>query len=204
MYKVVGYEDLRPVDWASGKRMPLAAGEGHICDRCEREHAIIFKVQDTETGKLYSVGSGCAQKTFGFDPEKTDECKKIVKTMKKELELQVHQHRWEETVALAGQIADEVRSLRRPEIVKEDPPAKYPLVRAIFVCGDAEVSQSSYTTDQESASMALWHWVKNRVVERIPADWSKIGVGTDPHRPKGTFMNLLCEKFAMQKLRDLR
>jgi hypothetical protein len=31
--KVIGYRDLRPVDWASGKRMPLEAGAGHRCDQ---------------------------------------------------------------------------------------------------------------------------------------------------------------------------
>jgi len=33
-FRIVGYRDLRPVDWLSGKRMPLDPGEGHTCDRC--------------------------------------------------------------------------------------------------------------------------------------------------------------------------
>jgi hypothetical protein len=42
-------------------------GEGHICDRCAREHAVIYELFDDSTGKTYSVGSGCAKQSYGFD-----------------------------------------------------------------------------------------------------------------------------------------
>jgi hypothetical protein len=76
--KVVGYVDLRPVNWFTGKREPLPAGEGHVCDRCGAVHALVYTLLDTESKEEFKVGSGCAQRAFGFDPDKDPLVRKTI------------------------------------------------------------------------------------------------------------------------------
>ena len=93
---VVGYADLRPVNWFTGKRepprgaplrgAPLAGGEGHICDRCGAEHAVVYTLLDTDSKEQFKVGSGCAQRAFGFDPDKDPLVRKTIKAEKQQIE----------------------------------------------------------------------------------------------------------------------
>jgi len=69
-YRLVSVVDLRPIDFASGKREPLAAGEGATCFRCTRKHAIVWTVERVETREQFSVGSTCAVRAFeGWTPD---------------------------------------------------------------------------------------------------------------------------------------
>lgn len=68
-------EDLRELDIDTGKRFPLAAGEGNECDRCGREHAVVWTVRETTPGaqRVFKVGSSCGPKILdGWSPEKSE------------------------------------------------------------------------------------------------------------------------------------
>lgn len=58
-WRIHKIEDLRPIDWDTGKRVALAAGEGAECQRCGKEHAIVYHMEHKETGNAHCVGSGC-------------------------------------------------------------------------------------------------------------------------------------------------
>jgi len=58
-WRIHKIHDLRDVDWETGKRIPLAAGAGATCDRCGKEHAVVYHMEHKPTGKQVCVGSGC-------------------------------------------------------------------------------------------------------------------------------------------------
>lgn len=194
-YRVVDYYDLRPVDWASGKHMPLEPGEGHICDRCEAEHALVYVVEDTSSGKCYRVGSGCAKKSFGFDLEKDDKAKELVKGRKAEAEEAVNNERLEQARNLARLITDEVRRTPQPKVVLErEVPSRYPhfpgqLIR-VYRAGDVEVEswQSSEGTwnVREAEILASHRWLSQEIQSRIPDAWKKISAYPNSHRKRQT------------------
>lgn len=200
MYTVIGYHDLRPVDWHSGKRVPLAPGEGHTCDRCGTEHAIVFEVRDDETGKIFSVGSGCARQQFGFDPEKAEEVRAEVRKLKQEQALLVNQARWQEVERVASQIVEEVEHLSVPEVASS--PSKWPSVKAVWTCGDAHANQSSCSSQSETVLLAQLLWLENRVRERVPARYSTIPLGPHPNKLRGSNMAKECELATMKELRS--
>jgi hypothetical protein len=139
--KVVGYVDLRPVNWFTGKReplrgaplrgaplrgaplrgaplrgAPLAAGEGHICDRCGAEHAIVYTLLDTDSKEEFKVGSGCAQRAFGFDPDKDPLVRKTIKAEKQRIEKEMERQQDEVVSLVASTIAKDVMHLPLPFI----------------------------------------------------------------------------------------
>lgn len=194
-YRVVDYYDLRPVDWASGKRMPLEPGEGHICDRCEAEHALVYVVEDTSAGKLYRVGSGCAKKSFGFDPEKDAGAKSLVKTRKVEAEEAVNTERLERSQNLAQLVAEEVRKLPQPKVVLyQEIPSKYPhfpgqMIRVYRVgTAEAEIWQSSdgRWNDREGELLAIHRWLSQEIQARIPEEWKEISAYPNPRHKRRT------------------
>jgi len=70
-FELVAVHDLRPIDWLTGKREPLAAGDGHECDRCGRLHAICYEVRDTKTGRSWVLGVRCMGIALdGWSPDK--------------------------------------------------------------------------------------------------------------------------------------
>ncbi|NIP44088.1 MAG: hypothetical protein GWO28_15590 [candidate division Zixibacteria bacterium] len=67
--KLISINDLRPIDWFTGKRLPLTEDEAPECDRCGRKHAIVWTVQ-TPRG-IVTVGSSCGPRLLnGWNPEK--------------------------------------------------------------------------------------------------------------------------------------
>ena len=58
-WRIHSIEDMRPIDWDTGKRVPLEAGSGATCERCGKEHAIVYHMEHKKTGQHTCVGSGC-------------------------------------------------------------------------------------------------------------------------------------------------
>lgn len=83
IWRLTRIEDLRGIDFASGKRVPLSAGEGHLCDRCDREHALVFHI--TDGVRSLAVGSGCVKvATGGWEPSDV-EMKRARKVLRDEV-----------------------------------------------------------------------------------------------------------------------
>ena len=214
-YKVVDYYDLRPLDWVSGKRQPLEPGEGHVCDRCGAEHAVVYVVEDDVTKKLYSVGSGCAKASFGFDPKDDKQARRIVASKKREAEILVNEQRLAEVAKLARDVAAEVKRLPRPDVVHlGDHPSKYPhyvgqLVRT-FQMGEVTADEwqqshglsSSGWDDRQALDLLVHRWVDHEVSERIPAEWEHVTVALNPDRPRTstTTMRDACRSAAWKLL----
>jgi len=82
-WKIHSVKDLRPIDWYTGKRIALATGEGATCDRCGKEHAIVYKMEHQKTGKQACVGSGCgpgmAGGTHNLDDDSIKQAEKEAK-----------------------------------------------------------------------------------------------------------------------------
>jgi hypothetical protein len=114
--KVVGYKDLRPIDWFTGKRVALAKGEGNICDRCGAEHAFVFTLQDLDSHETFKVGSGCAKRAFGFDAEKDATARKMISEEKRRLEKELQERRWAITKAESERIADIIVKIPLPAV----------------------------------------------------------------------------------------
>jgi hypothetical protein len=193
-YTVIDYYDLRPLDWVSGKRMPLEPGEGHVCDRCSAEHAIVYVVEDLTTHKTYSVGSGCAKASFGFDPASDKQAKRIVANKKQEAAILVSERRLEEVMKLAEDIAAEVKRLPRPPIEHlGDLPSKYPhypgqLIRT-FRMGEVTAEEwqqkdDSGWHDSKTIELLTMRWLGNEIASRLPLEWKSLTVPMDPSRPR--------------------
>lgn len=200
MFRVVGYRDLRPLDWVSGKRMPLAPGEGHICDRCGAEHAVVYEVRDEETGKEYAVGSSCAKQQFGFEFTKDKEAKQLVKAAKAEEADRVDAAR---QVAVLQAVAEVVQAVSRMQ-----PPA--PVANAVrfpgkveWRIGDSWALETLGRTGDEAKAIALRDWYENRIVERLPAEWDKISMLLHPgERSKQTVsMRRRARDLALKQIR---
>jgi hypothetical protein len=177
MMRVVGYRDLRPIDWVSGKRMPLGPGEGHICDRCGAEHAVVYEVLDTETGKTYSVGSTCAKHQFGFEVDKDLEAKALVKAAKQIAADQIDSLRHEMIKQATNEILVRISSTPIPPFVMDD--QRYQ-PRVTWVVGDSHALASFGRTAQETQQIALEGWFRNRVRELLPVGWNKADVRRQP------------------------
>jgi hypothetical protein len=212
-YRVIDYYDLRPVDWLSGKRLPLEPGTGHVCDRCGAEHAVVYVVEDTESGRTYRVGSGCATQSFGFDPEKNDEAKRLIKTAKEETAKRINAARLEAVDTLAKEIFKAIQTTARPPVVFQgDAPFKYAhfpgqLVRT-FTMGDVESTELQPSSgggwhDGQTVDLLLHRWISARIEESIPEEWQKIDVSPYPDRPRKnvTSMALECGNRVRRMLR---
>jgi len=210
-YTVVDYYDLRPLDWMSGKRMPLEPGEGHICDRCGAEHAVVYVVKDLTTNKTYSVGSGCAKASFGFDPSSDKHAKKIVTSKKREAETLLNDRKLKEVGDLAQAIANEVKRLPVPTIEHvNDTPSKYAhysgqLVRT-FRMGKIEADEwqqrDSCWHDNQTIALLKLRWISNEVESRLPTELKSVTLATNPRRPRFTSsMYEACLSAALKLLR---
>jgi hypothetical protein len=170
-FRVVNYRDLRPVDWLSGRRMPLAPGEGHACDRCGAEHAVIYTVEDGETGRRYEVGSSCAKKQFGFDADR--EAKSLIREARERAAAELDAARQEIVVRAVSQIVDEVGGLIVPSPVADT--LRYPGTTA-WRAGDGLALAAHGRTDAEARQMAELDYLEKRIRERVPPGWSGVEV----------------------------
>lgn len=205
--KVVGYRDLRPLDWLSGKRMPLEPGEGHICDRCGAEHAIVYEIMDTETSKVYAVGSGCAKQQFGFEPDKTTEAKRFIKAVNKQIVADIHAKRHEAIAEQARQIVNQVVGLAIPSITRETSTNKYTGKNEIWwTCQDNRFLQPGYAAEEAARGMVVSGWFRNRVEERVPAEWKGVVIGNRSDNPRSYAESMfrLCATRAMKTLYEMK
>jgi hypothetical protein len=177
MFRVVGYRDLRPLDWVSGRRMPLGPGEGHVCDRCGAEHAVVYEVLDDMTGKHYAVGSSCAKKQFGFDPSQDKEAKKLIRASRDAEAAELEAARQAAVVTTATEVAEAVSRQRTPTPVADT--TRYPGATAWRV-GDGMALAQHGRTDEEAIAYALRDWRENRVRELLPAEWANVTVKLHP------------------------
>jgi len=176
MIVVIDYYDMRPVDWVSGKRLALSPGEGHICDRCEAEHAVVYVVQDTDTGKEYRVGSSCAKAQFGFEADKSEEAKKLVRTYKQKAAAELDETRQKMVAVAAEVVSAEVSQLPVPEPLADT--VSYPGV-VCWRVGDS-LALVRGRSDEETKLVALRGWIEHRVAERVPPEWNKVEILTHP------------------------
>lgn len=180
--------------------MPLEAGAGHSCDRCDREHALVYVVEDEATGKTYRVGSGCAKQEFGFDVEKDAEAKRMVKAARREAELAVDTKRrqlLEEVVTIVS-TEFELR-LRPPEpAVEVRQPAKPDVVRV----GDSP-AWVQFRTLEETVEVARWGWFERRIREMTPDGWDRATILNNPRSTSksSTPMSTLLQSRVMSELR---
>ena len=183
VYKVIDYYDLRPLDWLTGKRMPLGPGEGHVCDRCGAEHAVVYVVEDSDTGKTYRVGSSCAKANFGFIVTEDLEAKKLVKSSKQRDAEMLDAKRQAAVEELADTLASEISQLPVPECTSDT--TTYHGTTA-WKCGDGCKALASYgRTDAEACEIAVKDWTEHRVREGIPVEWDEILILYRPgHRDK--------------------
>ena len=159
--------------------MSLEAGEGHICDRCGAEHAIVYVVEDTDTLKTYSVGSTCAKASFGFDVSKDVETKRLIKTAKQKAAKELDDQRQLMVAAAAKQLASEVGSLEVPPFTINPGDYKF---GTRWDCGDAYAIAAFGRTDTEAQKIALMTWYEHRLRERIPPEWHRVEVLYNPSR----------------------
>lgn len=198
MFRVVGYRDLRPLDWLSGKRMPLEPGEGHVCDRCGAEHAVVYEVLDDETGKHYAVGSSCAKRQFGFEPSKDKEAKSLIRAAKDAEAEELESARQAAVTQAAIEAADAVSRLRPPEPVADR--ERYPGAVAWRV-GDGIALAAHGRTDAVAVTMALHDYYEHRIREILPAEWDKIYVRLRADGKTTISMSRKAEMLALAKLR---
>ncbi|MFA4944462.1 MAG: hypothetical protein WC789_07150 [Lentisphaeria bacterium] len=71
-WEVIGVEDLRPLDFWTGKRLAIPEHELRTCARCGRQHAVVVTMESNK-GRSVQVGSGCGPAMAGgekfFDSE---------------------------------------------------------------------------------------------------------------------------------------
>ncbi len=175
--RVVGYRDLRPVDWASGKRVPLGPGEGHVCDRCGAEHAVVYELLDEDTGKHYSVGSTCAKRQFGFDVAADVEAKRMVRKARDEDEATLDEARQKMAAEASASLAREVSALPLPDFDRDE--VSHPGV-VTWRIGDSKALAAFGRSDADTQRVALEGWYLNRIREMIPGGWSDIPVRLHP------------------------
>jgi hypothetical protein len=192
MFKIVGYRDLRPVDWVSGKRMPLEHGDGHICDRCGAEHAVVYEVEDSEAGKMYSVGSGCATKQFGFDVENSRESKSLVKRAKVQAEKDLDEAREVALNEIVQECVEHLNSLAIPRPVKDE--TRYS-GKVCWSVGDSIALEAPGRGNLETQLVAIQGWRENRIRESVPNEMRQVPVPWRPgHRAKGLFISVVTSR----------
>jgi hypothetical protein len=187
--KVVGYTDLRPIDWFTGKRVPLTKGEGNICDRCGAEHAIVFTLADLDTREQWKVGSGCAKRAFGFDPEKDVEAKRLVKASERE----ANQRRVKELEELieshVRKLVPVVGAIPMPPIKLADSKPFAPgsdKLSEKWAMGDAYQWRHAVTPgkplDRDTEQTIMRSWALKRALELAPSSLKNAGDKGHAHR----------------------
>lgn len=61
-FQLLNVRDVRPVDWSTGKRLPVDADLLPECVRCGRRHAVVWTLRELPSGRTLTVGSGCGPK----------------------------------------------------------------------------------------------------------------------------------------------
>jgi len=178
--------DLRPVDWFSGKRLPLTIEEMAECHRCGRKHAIVWTVEVTEQGQppqVFNVGSQCGKRMIAegllpdLEPASVKAARKAARTKHtdaKRAEVTKHARRVGELVAALDMPEPECTARR----VK-----KYAggLDLDAWACGDVHTTTAAGTDADSMRRRLADDWRRARAAELltdvpdslINACWSK-------------------------------
>jgi hypothetical protein len=165
--------DLRPIDWDSGKRLPITIEECSECERCGRLHAVVWTVEVTETGKpprVFNVGSTCGKRMVAegllpeFDKIELREARKAKRTREQE-EIDA---KLAEIGKVVADKAAELMAAGEPEIVRlPDVPAVDSTDKPVMVMGmgDASVWCLHGQFDDERERWLRRSWTNNRIKE---------------------------------------
>lgn len=124
-FELIEINDLRPIDWYTGKRVPLSPGMGSICQRCGKEHAVVWKVHETTPGRqrVWCVGSGCGPKILaGWSPDGA-----VIKTWLNKDKVQALVTALKREIRKVKKFADTFKGKATPE--PDRTPSKYTLRR---------------------------------------------------------------------------
>jgi hypothetical protein len=171
-YKLIRVYDLREIDEWTGERIPLMAGDGNICNRCGREHAKVYEVKREQDGKLFTVGSTCCKKLFGWEPEKA-ETKRLEKEARKLAENAAYQR----LLSIAGPIAAEVNALPLPRIIvleerEEQARSRYAYTQIVWGTEGSKVKVWGLKSDgltNERRNCFYSSWKSEQVSNRLEA-----------------------------------
>jgi len=171
-YRLVSVYDMRTWDWEREEYIPLQKGEGNICERCGREHAKVYVVENTSTGMRHEVGSTCSKKMFGWEPSQ-DELKSATKSMKTEQKRLAYEKYVKE---VAQPLADSILALDVPAIrlIDTDTPDRsrygcsYPS-RYKFECGDVAITLYEKRVSFSDRVMFVNAWRTQRINETVIA-----------------------------------
>lgn len=170
-YKLVRVFDLREYDWDREEYIPLDKGEGNICERCGREHAKVYVVEDTATGKQHFVGSTCSKKMFGWEPEKA-ELQAASKAMKEE-QKRLAREKYIKTVAMP--IAESILAMEMPAITCKKERRQCNSTLALdgyrIACGD--VSYWFETDTLKECQYVERRWLENKIDQAVKERYSR-------------------------------
>lgn len=166
--------DLRPIDWYSGKRLPITVEECSECERCGRLHAVIWTVEVALPGeptRVFNVGSTCGKKMVAegllpeFDKIELREARKAKRT-REQAEVDA------KLAEIANEVADKAAELiaqGEPEPERRPDKKRWSDDDAIMVwgMGDASVWCISGKFDDERWRCLRRAWVDRRIAEAI-------------------------------------
>lgn len=182
--EVIGYVDLRPVNWFTGKREPLAKGEGNICDRCGAEHAHVYTLRDVDSRETFKVGSGCAKRSFGFDPSQDPEAKRMVKAAEREAADRAAKEKQARIDAYVTEIAGivgripipEARLLERTSDIRTSSGEER--FTEWWALGDAKKkrwnARANTPLPDDDLQDLMVSWAQKRAMEHMPAELRKM------------------------------
>jgi hypothetical protein len=183
-WRLVRVYDVRPVDFQSGKRLPVAACDVEMlpeCNRCGRRHAKVYVVQDREApGRLAHVGSGCCKRAFGgWEPTAAE-----IKSARAEERARLEAAREAKVRALAEPIVAAMAAVTVPaaKLLETRPEwPDQPNGRKIEIWGSAElgVHVRCFGTFDEERRRAYENGVRRPTMDRMLADvpktlWSEV------------------------------
>jgi hypothetical protein len=164
--------DLRPIDWFTGKRLPLTIEELAECHRCGRKHAVVWKVEVTEHGKAphtFNVGSSCGKKMIAegllpdLEPASVKAARKAARTKNtdaKRAEVEKHARRVGALVAALDMPAPTCTARRIKKFAGG-------LDLDAWACGDIETTTAAGTCAEGMARNLADLWRRARAAELI-------------------------------------
>lgn len=115
-YEVIGYEDRRPIDFESGKRLSGSQDDAVFCHRCDRKHWRVFKVRGP--AGTFDVGEKCAEQMLeGFDPAGDQHVKSLVRDVESAAKAAAAAHRAAHVREAAHEAARWALALPEPAFV---------------------------------------------------------------------------------------
>jgi hypothetical protein len=124
-FELLSVSDVRPLDWMTGKRLPVAPEDLPECARCGRRHAEVWRLRSS-AGRELTVGSGCGPKLIsegllpGVDLPAVKAAKRLAAAEVKRLRTARAEERAAELAAVARAAADATTRSPEPVWTAED------------------------------------------------------------------------------------